>query len=189
LQGIPCLYYGTEQQLHGGNGKVDELVREALWGKTPNPPSPFDQTNLFYVAIRAIAQVRATQPALRYGRQYFRPISGDGITFGVSTFSPGVVAFSRILNDEEVVVVANVGTAAVPNLFVIVDSVLNPAGTAFTVAFSNKSTPGQPQNVVQLGQGGTLTIHEVDGSTSKGPANAIRVSLQAREAQILVKPI
>jgi glycosidase len=84
MQGIPCLYYGTEQQLHGGNGTNDELVREALWGKVSNPPSPFDQTNKFYKAIRAIAKVRGTQPALRYGRQYFRPISGNGTTFGIS---------------------------------------------------------------------------------------------------------
>lgn len=35
LQGIPCLYYGTEQGLHG-MGDSDQCVREALWGKTRN---------------------------------------------------------------------------------------------------------------------------------------------------------
>jgi len=30
LQGIPCLYYGTEQGLHG-RGHSDQFVREALW--------------------------------------------------------------------------------------------------------------------------------------------------------------
>jgi glycosidase len=186
LQGIPCLYYGTEQQLHGGDGTNDELVREALWGKVPNPPPPFDDTNPFYLAIRGIAQVRATQPALRYGRQYFRPISGDRNTFGISPFSPGVVAFSRILNDEEVVVVVNVADAPV-SPFVIVDAVLNPAPAQFRIAFSNKTHPTEPPAVVDLPPG--VVIHEVDGSISNGPARAQQVTLQGREAQILVKSL
>ena len=39
LPGIPCLYYGTEQGLHGhGN---DEAVREALWaGRVSTRPTP-----------------------------------------------------------------------------------------------------------------------------------------------------
>jgi glycosidase len=189
LQGIPCLYYATEQQFHGGDGTNDELVREAFWGRTPNPPSPFDQTNSFYTAIRAVAQVRATQPALRYGRQFFRPISGDGATFSVSSFSPGVIAFSRILNDEEVVVLVNVADAAVDNLSVIVDSLLHPAGARFTVAFSNQSDPSEPDAVTELGLGRTLVIHEVDGSISRGPVHVLRLRLKAREAQILVKPL
>jgi glycosidase len=189
IQGIPCLYYGTEQQLHGGDGTNDELVREALWGKIPNPPSPFDQTNKFYVAIRDIARVRATQPALRYGRQYFRPISGGGTTFSVSSFVPGIVAFSRILNDEEVVVVVNVANTPVNNVFVIVDFILHPVGAQFQVAFSNKAAPSQPGPVVELGTGGTLVIHEVDESISHGPVHAIPVTLQPREAKILVKPV
>jgi glycosidase len=32
LQGIPCLYYGTEQGL-AGRGGSDQAVREALWGR------------------------------------------------------------------------------------------------------------------------------------------------------------
>ena len=30
LPGVPCLYYGTEQGLHGHGS--DPAVREALWG-------------------------------------------------------------------------------------------------------------------------------------------------------------
>jgi hypothetical protein len=47
-------------------------VREALWGK----PGGFDATHLLYQAIKAVATVRASRPALRYGR-HFRPIAGD----------------------------------------------------------------------------------------------------------------
>jgi glycosidase len=94
LQGIPCLYYGTEQGLHG-SGDQDAAVREALWGKV----DAFNRTHPFYATIGRLAAIRQRQPALRYGRQYFRPISGDGIHFGISTFNEGVLAFSRILND------------------------------------------------------------------------------------------
>ena len=71
--------------------------------------------------------MRARQPALRYGRQYLRPVSGDGRTFSISAFSPGVIAFSRILNDQEVVVVANPGVGAFRGQG-IVDSSLSPPG-------------------------------------------------------------
>jgi glycosidase len=42
LQGIPCIYYGTEQGLsgikddHGNSIQRKESVREALWGKEPS---------------------------------------------------------------------------------------------------------------------------------------------------------
>ena len=71
LPGIPCLYYGTEQGLHGSGS--DPAVREALWG------SPgFQQDSFYYQQISRISEARASTPALRYGRFYFRPISGDG---------------------------------------------------------------------------------------------------------------
>src|SRR5450755_4197744 len=86
LPGIPCLYYGTEQGLHGSGS--DPAVREALWG------SPGFQIGSFYYGqISALAKVRAQEPVLRYGRFYFRPISGDGRHFGVSTFPQGILAF------------------------------------------------------------------------------------------------
>ena len=82
LQGIPCLYYGTEQGLHGA-GDSPEAVREALWGK----PNAFDREHPFYPGdASAVRRCAPSQPALRYGRQYFRPISGDGVHFGLSTF-------------------------------------------------------------------------------------------------------
>lgn len=68
----------------------------------------------FYMAVCQVAAVRAEQPALRYGRQYFRPISGNGAQFGMSSFAPGVLAFSRILDDAEIVAVANTDPHALP---------------------------------------------------------------------------
>src|SRR5262249_15026082 len=133
LQGIPCLYYGTEQGLHGA-GDVDRAVREALWGK----PNAFDRAHPFYQAVQRLAGLRAAQPALRYGRPDFRPISGDGAHFGTSPFASGVLAFSRILNDREVVVVANTSVAQDWSGEVLVDFALNPVGPGPGVLFSNK---------------------------------------------------
>ena len=102
LPGVPCLYYGTEQGLHG-IGTTNEAVREARWGIAPT----FPQNTSFYVAIQKIVAVRNAQPALRYGRFYFRPISGDSVHFSISPYPGGLLAWSRILNDQEVVIVAN----------------------------------------------------------------------------------
>ena len=181
LPGIPCLYYGTEQGLHG-NGDSDENVREALWGK----PRAFDKNHPFYVMIQRISQVRSEQPALRYGRFYFRPISGNGVNFAVSTFAGGVLAFSRVLNDEETLVVANTNTALAFVGFVIVDSSLNPPGSQFDVLFTNRDTHAKPGPVRSTG---TAEILEVDGTISAGPACVVPVTVGPMQIQILSKPI
>jgi glycosidase len=177
LPGIPCVYYGTEQGLHGHGS--DPAVREALWG------SPgFDQSNKFFEAIKRIAQVRATQPALCYGRFYFRPVSGDEHSFAVSNFSPGVAAFSRILNDQEVLVAANTSTSQTITLDVIVEIQLSSDGDQFQVLYSNLPTPTIPQPV-RTATAGTVNVQEVDGSSSLGPLQVVRVTLRPLEAQIL----
>jgi glycosidase len=179
LPGIPCLYYGTEQGLHGKG--TDEAVREALWGGPG-----FDTNSPFYRAIAQIGRARGEQPALRYGRFYFRPLSSasDGVNFAVTTFQKGVLAFSRILNDAELVVAANTNTdpGQAQAVEVIVDGSLNPAGAAFRVLYSNKASPAAPGPVRQTGG---VVVHEVDGSIGNGPVNVVRVTLLPMEVQIL----
>jgi glycosidase len=177
LQGIPCLYYGTEQGLHGLGGS-DAAVREALWGQ----PSAFDEDQRFFPAISELSRVRAGTPALRYGRQYFRQISGNGRDFGISTFPNGVLAFSRILNESEVLVAANTSTTDVRSFDVVVDASLNDPGSRFEVLYSNKPDSTAPGPVVENGQ---VSIAEVGGGMSNGPVNAVRLSLQPMEFQVL----
>lgn len=177
LPGIPCVYYGTEQGLHGHGS--DPAVREALWGGPG-----FNSGSKFYLEIQKLAAVRAAQAALRYGRFYFRPISGDQQHFGVSPFPQGVVAFSRILNDQEVLVAANTSTSQNVNLDVIVESTLSAAGDVFEVLYSNQAAPGAPDPVRNL-PAGTVTVNEVDGSTGNGPLNVIHVHLRPLEVQIV----
>jgi len=177
LPGIPCLYYGTEQGLHGAGN--DAAVREALWGGPG-----FDEQSSFYQHIQQIAAVRTKQSALRYGRFYFRPLSGDGVTFGVSGVPQGVVAFSRILNDQEVVVAANTNPTQAQQLDVILEIMLSAEGDAFEVLYSNQAGPQAPQPVRVIPQG-AATVQEVDGSIGTGPLHVVRVSLRPLEVQIL----
>ncbi len=128
--GIPCLYYGTEQGLDGGGDK-DDFLREAMFGGTFGPfgttgHATFDRDHPIYRQITAICDARQSEPALRYGRQYLRPISGDGVHFGEPD-QAGVFAFSRVLDVTEIVVAAN-PTLEPITTHVGVDAALNPPG-------------------------------------------------------------
>ncbi len=179
LPGIPCLYYGTEQGL-SGSGNAPEAVREALWGK----PGAFDQGAEFYPQIAKLAALRKSSPALRYGRYYFRPISGNDSLFGISTTAPGVLAFSRILSDLELLIVANVNTESVWAGEVIVDFTINPPGAAYTILYSNKAQPTGPEPVTEK-PAGSVQVTEVDGTITGGPLHVLPVNLQPMEVQIL----
>jgi glycosidase len=176
LPGIPCLYYGTEQGL-SGSGNADLAVREALWGA----PAPFDQAGPFYRTIQQLAALRAAEPALRYGRFYFRQLSGDGVHFGISDFRGGVLAFSRILNQREIVVVANCSTSSTFSGQVIVDATLHASPSSLAVLFTN--LPGAAAGPVSTS--GPADIEEVDGSRSSGPARVVSVSLAPMQVVIL----
>jgi glycosidase len=177
LPGIPCLYYGTEQGLHGSGS--DAAVREALWGGPG-----FQRGSFYYKQISALAGVRAAEPPLRYGRFYFRPISGDGQHFGVSAFPQGVLAFSRILMDQEIVVAANCSTSDSRAVDVIVDLTLNQPADQYRVRYSNKAAFQSP-GPVQHKAAGTVSVQEADGGSGSGPLRSIRVTLAPLEVQIL----
>jgi len=88
LQGISCIYYGTEQGLSGSGGM--DNVREALWEK----PNAFDTTNPIYVEMKEIITLHSNEVAHRYGRQYFREISGDGIEYKIPNYKGGVLSLA-----------------------------------------------------------------------------------------------
>jgi glycosidase len=177
LPGIPCLYYGTEQGLHGAGS--DPAVREALWAGPG-----FGQNVGYYQHISQIAAVRRGSPALRYGRCYFRPISGDGQHFGVSTFLNGTLAFSRILMDQEIVIVANTDPVNPCVVYAIVDITLNNPGDQFRILYSNQPQTQAPTAVQQLAAGAVM-VQETDGTTGRGPLNCTQVTLAPLEVQIL----
>jgi glycosidase len=177
LQGIPCVYYGTEQGLQGTIDGLDALesVREALWGKA----QAFDETSPFYVDLKNIAAVRLSEPPLRYGRLYFREISGNGTDFGLSTGAHGVIAFSRILSDREVLVIANTDGSNAFNGRVLVDIDLSRTARTYNIAYSNAGSAGAQTTGIAAGNiysGGQATASQIA---------SLPVSLAPWEVQIL----
>lgn len=130
MQGISCIYYGTEQGLNG-SGDKREYAREALWGK----PGAFSTSHPFYQHVSDLSTLLQEQPALRYGRQYFRACSGNGIIFDYSPFPGGVISFSRILNDKELLVAANTNTSETITVHIVTDKNLNSEGSFRTILF------------------------------------------------------
>jgi glycosidase len=186
LQGIPCLYYGTEQGLQGTadqNGNPDleslESVREALWGKAPDA---FDREHPLYGEIQSLAKLRAEQPPLRYGRLYFREASGNGQDFGQPWGQGGVLAFSRILADREVLVVANTHFNQPFSGFVLVDLDLNRMPRNMKVAYSNRGKTGT--RMVQIIQ--QARFFDSGTVIGVGTTAALPVELDPMEIQILV---
>ncbi len=185
LQGIPCLYYGTEQGLIGTQEIYDtsesarfEHVREALWGK----PGGFDRAHPVYREIRRMARVRRNEPALRYGRQYFRDVSGNDIDFGPARQPGGILAFSRILNDREVVVAANTNTAADFSGWVVVAGRLNDDAGRFRTLYSNFGTAGLTRPT-----SGPARFHDGANPPRDGWARRLAVHLKPMEVQILAR--
>jgi len=163
-QGIPCIYYGTEQGFDGG-GNHNSFVRECMfggrWGAFDSTERHFFRpSHPIYKSIAKIAAIRRQEPALRYGRQYFREISGNGSDFGYPVDGNCTLAFSRILDTTEVLIAMNLQAAARAD-FVTIDFNLNTAGAKLGNLLNPQSqvTVEQPGN--RLAVRVPLTAHEL----------------------------
>jgi glycosidase len=169
--GIPCLYYGMEQGFDGG-GEEDWYVRECMFG---GKWGAFDTTGMHffnpkhptYRAIAAINKIRAQTPALRYGRQYFREISGDGEHFGQPTGTKYTLAFSRVLDTQEVLIAMNLDREPRSDC-ITVDGALSPPKSTMTDLFG--------------------TTKDVRVEQTKDGRAFVRVNLPGRSMAILTKP-
>ncbi|MBO4441740.1 alpha-glucosidase C-terminal domain-containing protein [bacterium] len=94
IDGIPCIYYGTEQNFSGGN---DPANREALWN------SGYDTSNETFRHISAMAALRAQYAPLRRGD--LKIIWSTNHTGDEE--DAGILAFERTYKNETVVVVLN----------------------------------------------------------------------------------
>ena len=100
--GTACIYYGTEQGFSGSGS--DNQMREAMFDLGDAGKNLLNTNCKIYRAIADIAGVmRKTEP-LRFGRMYYRQISGDGVQFGFPFGSTYTLAFSRVLYGQEVLV-------------------------------------------------------------------------------------
>ncbi len=108
--GIPCVYYGTEQCLNGGGDAGDHYVRETMFasdwaGFGIESGHLFNQQHPVYQSLSKIAAVRKQEIALRYGRQFFLPLSINGAPITEAPPAGSAIAFERVLDTEAVVVV------------------------------------------------------------------------------------
>jgi glycosidase len=167
--GIPCIYYGTEQAFDGGEhyhdgaleplegGTVpyaDRYVREAMFGATfgafgTSGCSFFDQDHPAYLRIGALCRVvkQETQVgrALRRGRQYARPTK----VFGPGYTLPGageLVAWSRIVFQQEVLVAANTHGAESRGAWVTISGELPRARQELRVLYRSDWSDAELKN-------------------------------------------
>lgn len=148
--GIPCIYYGTEQGFDG-HGDNDRYLREAMFGGAFGPfvsrgRHCFDEAHPVYRELAKILALRREHLALRRGRQYLRPISGNGADFGLpSRWGEGpmhsVVAWSRIFCDQEMLCALNTDPGRAQRAWVTLDESLQAVGRELACLYS--TDPGQ----------------------------------------------
>jgi glycosidase len=148
--GIPCVYYGTEQRFDGegsGDGS-DRYIREAMFGGAfgafrSKGRHFFNEGERVYREIAKILKVRRECAALRRGRQYLRPISGDGVHFGWPEMIGGeirsVVPWSRLYNDAEALAAINTDATGARTAWVTIDNALHAEGDRLTCLYSTES--------------------------------------------------
>ncbi|MBW2732759.1 MAG: alpha-amylase [Deltaproteobacteria bacterium] len=99
--GIPCIYYGTEQQFEGGN---DPGNRENMWlGNAKRKLRPFDRENPTFKLIKTLNQIRKKHLPLRRGDFSVKWASNHS---GAES-DAGIFAFERAAGAEKVLVVLN----------------------------------------------------------------------------------
>jgi alpha-amylase len=117
-EGIPVIYYGTEQnykqtlgkdsngEMGEGNGNVNKSNRPNLWqiSHSANSNQVFNTTNSTFALISGLSQLRMTYPALRRGQVAIRWSDNDG-----AGEDAGIIAYLRqgTTDTEDILVVIN----------------------------------------------------------------------------------
>lgn len=147
-RGIPCLYYGTEQ---GFSGRGDPLNREDMFDNPewdgdngPAEGDNFKPDHDLYRWIAKLGEIRRKVEPLRRGAFVPRWESADG---------PGIYAFSRATEQEEVLIVLN--TAGAPrSAKVPLDRKFHPPGSVLVDLLSEKEAvqvaPGRAEVEVAM---------------------------------------
>jgi len=145
VPGVPTIYYGTEQGFDGGAPEgpyAINFIRECMFGGKwgafgTKGMNFFDSKHELYRTIGKIAHVRKSEPAIRYGRFYFREISEDGVHFFYPELNFGMLAYSRIIDNQEVLVVLNLRNQTYTN-HVSLDKNITPPGTMVSNLLNKK---------------------------------------------------
>lgn len=135
--GTPCIYYGTEQGFQG-TGEEDWSVREAMFSLEDSSVNALNKNNNIYKEIANLAHLRKDNAVLKFGRMYMRESSPDGKNFQLPRHHDCMLAFSRILYDEEMVIVYNDSLTNEDKEYIGVDRHLNPEGSVFRFCYGDK---------------------------------------------------
>lgn len=194
-------------------GNSDAYLRESMFGpehprknglqglpKEENPYEPelpgfgpfgtsgyhtFDQENLIFKCISAIAKLRGTMPVLRFGRQYLRAITlSDDEPFR-DVDAGELTVWSRVLDDEEAICATNLHGYLERGGMAMVDPALNPPGNLFTVLLSTAQIlEGEAYNG-HYQPGTTLTVEHREDGTAFVRFNNLKPS----EVLIIIRPM
>jgi len=172
--GIPCIYYGTEQRFDGGN---DPANREDLWD------SGFDTQNGTFRFIKTAIALRKEHAPLRRGD--FQPVCTSTEWSDSGAPGAGIFAFERTYNGQTVLVVLN----ASPNHAASTDSCAG--GVPMTTTFPQGTTL---VNVFCMeGAAGDYGAHECSAAEqqnqrySVGAGGQLVLSVPPRSGMILVQ--
>jgi hypothetical protein len=101
-------------------------------------PTHWEDESFYFLMVD-----RKDEAALRRGRQYLREISGDGVNFGLPCMLGGqirsLVPWSRLFDDQEVLLAINTDPAFEHSAWATIDDSLHQAGTALTCIYSSSA--------------------------------------------------
>lgn len=104
-RGIPCLYYGTEQDFNGGNDPFNrENMFDGAFESGPSEGDNFDMVHPRFLLTARLNNLRRIYPALRQGEDI--PLRSDAE-------GSGILAYARRLGDEVVFVFLNTSDAEI----------------------------------------------------------------------------
>ena len=158
--GIPCIYYGTEQSFdgHGSGDGADKFIREAMFGGEFGSFASrgrhfFDEDSPVYRELQKILKVRDADRIYTRGRQFLRPISGDGLSFGLPVMLGGqilsVVPWSRLLDDQEAVLAINTDMDNPRTAWVTIDASLHKPNDKLMCIYSTDAAQISTQVTVE----------------------------------------
>jgi glycosidase len=161
--GIPCLYYGTEQLFNGG---VDPANREDMFrGNEAMGYPPFDTTNDTFKLVQSLIAMRKQYSSLRHGS--VTPVWST-TTSGTGARDEGIFAFERVdAGTETSIVVLNSSTQS------------SDTCSAANNCLHTSIAPGTMLTDVMPGTDGATYTVKSDGS--------LDITVPARSGRVLVK--
>ena len=163
---IPCIYYGTEQ-FFNGHGNNDRLLREAMFGGEfgafeTRGKHFFNEEGSAYKELSKILAIRRKNIVLRRGRQFLRPISENGDNFGVPRMFGveirSVVPWSRIFNNQEVLLAINTDYFQPKKAWITIDNSLHNEGDKLKCIYSTDRGQVDQEATVEARNGKSVLI-------------------------------